>query len=816
MNSLLQDLRYGWRTLSRSRGFTVVAVLTLALGIGVNSSIFSLINAVLLRPLPFKDPGNLVVLYERRASSNDANLPISGHEFSAWHEQSDGVVDLALIQGDGFNLTGAGEPLSISAARVSAEFFSVLDLSPMIGRTFLTGEDSAGRNDIVVLNERLWKQRFGSDPDIAGRTVTLSDRTYTVVGVIPNVDFMPDVVMPIDLKNEVQKVGKHSHQVVGRLGPGVSMEKAQAALAQISENLESQMPNANTGHGVKVLPLHDDTVSNVRQALLVLFGAVGFVLLIACANVANLLLARSASRQKEIAIRTALGAQRSRLIRQLLTESCLLAAIGGGLGLLLSLWIVDLLPNINAVQIPRIEQVRVDGKVLAVTLCLTLITGILTGIVPALRTSSQNLIQSMVEGTKTSASARRRRIGSVLVIAEVALALILLTGGALMMKSFVKLLRVDPGFDTRNVLRLDFALPEPRYPQPSSKVHFYQDLMDRIRALPGVESVGATSQTPLSPGDNWGPFKIEGHPAPAPGQESNAAMRSVSADYFKTMRIPLIKGRFFSDADARIALPVMRWFDQQPYPEHYNDPQPSPTIIINATMARMYFADDDPLGKRISIVSSPWLTVVGVVGDVHHTGLSTKPNPEMYFFDQQEPSGTLAVMVRTGVDPLTLAGAVREQVAAIDRDLPISVTTMEKIFSDSVGGQRFNMMLLSVFAGLALVLAVVGVFGVINYSVTQRVQEIGIRIALGAQRRDILRMVLGNGLILALSGVSIGLVGAFALTRLISGFLFEVSPTDPFTFVIVSVVLSLVALLASYVPARRAMKVDPMIALRCE
>ena len=820
MNGFLQDLRYGWRTLAKSPGFTLLAVLTLALGIGANSSIFSLINAVLLKPLPFTNPDRLVLISERRPASNNANLPISGHEFVAWREGSSSFESMAIIRGDVFNLTGAGNAVSINALRVSAEFFTVLDVAPLIGRTFSAGEDQDA-NPIVVLNAAIWRSHFGSDPEIVGKTVTLSDQKYTVIGVMERkcvgawLNSDPGVWLPINLPDEARRAGRHSNNVIARLKPNVTLEKAQAELSQVAEGLERQYPN-NLGHKVSVDSLYEASVGSVRPALLVLFGAVGFVLLIACANVTNLLLTRAAGRQREIAIRTALGAGRARLVRQMLTESCLLAVMGGGLGVLLAMWIVDLLPKIKAVNIPRIEQIGIDGRVLAVTLGLSLLTGILTGLVPALRSSRFNLTQSLNDGTRASAGLNRRRIGSLLVVLEVALALVLLAGGGLMLKSFIRLIDVDPGFDPRNVLRLDLSLPSPRYVQPQQRKQFYGELLERIKSLPGVEAVGATTQTPLSPGDNWGPISIEGQPAPPPGQESFAAMRTVSSDYFRVMRVPLKKGRYFTEADARIALPVMRWFEQQPYPEHYNESQPAPVIIINETMARMFFGDKDPLGQRIRIVASPWLTVIGVVGDVRHRGLDTQPNPEMHLFDLQEPQASMAVMVRTSVDPLTLATAMREQVMAIDKDQPVAITTMDQIFADSVGGRRFNMLLLSIFGALALAMAVIGVFGVINYSVAQRTRELGIRIALGAQRSDIFKLVVGQGLVLALLGVGLGLGGAIALTRLISDLLFGISPTDLVTLTTVSLLLAGVALLASYIPALRAMRVDPIEALRRE
>lgn len=800
METLWQDLRYAARMFAKSPGFTGVAVLTLALGIGANSSIFSLINAVLLRPLPFKEPDRLVMVWERRQSSGDSNIPVSGQEFAAWREQSSSLEDVAILQGLALNLTGAGDPAKIPALSVSPEFFPALGLQPVLGRTFLPGEDQAGDKRIVVLNAGLWKRRFGSDPDIIGKAVTLSDQSYTVVGVMSWAGVIPwnpdpDVWLPIDSSDAAQRAAGHSCQVLARLKSGVTLEVAQKDLAHISEQLEQQDPNNNLGHRVKVSPLEEGVVGSVRPALLVLFGAVGFVLLIACANVANLSLTRASARQKEIAIRTALGAPRRRLVRQLLTESCLLAVMGGGVGLLLALWITDLLPRIDAVDIPRLNQISIDGRVMGMTIGFSLLTGIITGMAPALRRSKPNLSQLLNDGMRTSAGPSRRRFGNLLVVLEVALALVLLVGGGLMLKSFARLVSVDPGFDPHNVLRVDLSLPGPRYPNAPQQRAFYEQLIERIKVLPGVEAVGATSQTPLKPGDNWAPFLIEGRPAPSPDQTTYAAVRSVSADYFRVMNIPLRQGRAFTEFDI---------------------PQATPNVIINETMAHLFWLTEDPLGTRIRIAASPWLTVVGVVGDVRHGGLNSRPHPEMFLSHLQAPQASLAVMVRTSGDSLKLAAPVREQVGQLDKDLPMTITTMDRIFSDSVGGQRFNALLLTIFGVLALVLAVVGVFGVVNYSVAQRTREIGVRIALGAQGRDIFRLVVGQGMVMTLLGIGIGLAGAFALTGLLSGLLFRVSPTDPVTFLVVSLLLSCVALLASYIPARRAMSVDPMVALRYE
>ena len=811
-----KDLLHSIRSLLRHPAFTVVAVITLALGIGANTAIFSVVNAVLLRPLPFKDPDRLMVVWERRANSGRANLPLSGHEYAALKDRATSFEAITLFQPNAFNLTGRGDPTMVDVGEVSTDYFRVVGTPPLLGLTFAPGEDQNGGAKVVVLGHKLWTQRFGSDPNVINQTVQLNNQSYTVVGVMPALELMPEVLTPIDLRGELRKVGKHSYQVIGRLKPDVTSDQAQTEVAHVAKQLEQEFADANTGHGVQLVGLHEEVTGRAELPLLTLFAAVGFVLLIACANVANLLLSRAAVRQKEMAIRTALGASRWRLIRQTLTESLLLGLIGGGLGLLSAVWLVTLLGKITAVDIPRLENISVDRRVLLATFGFSILTGLLTGIAPAWRNSEPRLYEWIKDGTRGSFNPGRRRLSSMLVVAEVALAVVLLVGGGLMLKSFARLLRVDPGFQPNQVLRLDLALPELKYREPTQQVAFYNELIARLNGLPGVQSVGATTQTPLSPGDNWTAFAIEGRPDPPPGQQQQAAIRAVSDNYFSTMQIPLRKGRVFNNSDARVALPLIRWFEQQPLPEHFNDSQAAPAVIINETMARLYFPNEDAVGRRMRILFSPWLTVVGVVGDVRHTGLNTPPNPEIYLSQLQEPASAMAVMARTSGDPLQLAAAVREQVKGIDKDLPVTVTTMDQIFSNSLAGQRFNTSLLGIFASVALALAMIGVFGVINYSVAQRTHEIGIRMALGAQRRDVFRLVVGHGLMLAFFGIALGAAGAWALTRWIAALLYGVSATDGPTFVVVSLIVTVMAFLACYMPARRATRVDPLVALRYE
>jgi len=812
LETLVQDAHYGIRMLLKRPGFTIVAVLILALGLGANTAIFSIINAVLLRPLDFKDPERLVAVHETRPETGDTDLTCAAHEFVAWKNQNRVFEQLTAYEGAAFNLTDNGNPETVGALQVTADFFTVLGVSPALGRTFIPGEDQV-KARIVILSDGLWKVRFYSDREIVGKTIRLNDLRYTVIGVMPPMELMPELWVPMNLPSELPKTEKHNYVAIARLRPGVSRDQAQADLARISKQIEVEFPDSY-GHNVKVEAAHADLVENVRLALLVLFGAVGFVLLIACTNVANLLLTRAAARQKEIAIRAALGASRWRLIRQLLTESLLLAVMGGIVGLLLAIWMVDLLSKIKAVHVPRLEHISIDGQVLAVTIGLSLLTGLITGVMPALRSSKPGLIQWVKDGTRTSAGPARRRLGNLLVVIEVALALILLVGSGLMIKSFLRLLSVDPGFNPHNLLTVSISLPRPRYPQAHQQLDFFQSLFERVETLPGVRSVGATSILPTQ-GDMGFRLKIDGRSHPL-GQEPGAALRVVSPDYFSTMGIPLRKGRYFSTTDARVAIPVIRWFPDQVNHPRYNESQPPPVAIINETMARLYWPNEDPLGRRVSFLFTPWLTIVGVVGDIRHNGLDSPLNPEMYMLHLQEPWNEMSVVVRTAGDPTMLTGPVREQVRALDKELPMAISTMDGIISVSVGRPRFYTIVLGLFGAVAMMLAVIGIFGVVSYSVTQRTHEIGVRMALGAQRSDVLKLVIRQGMVPIVFGVVFGLAGALALTRVMSKLLFEVSPTDPATFVYISLLLAGVALLASYGPARRATKVDPVVALRAE
>jgi putative ABC transport system permease protein len=808
LETLWQDVRFGVRVLVKSPTFTIVAVIALALGIGANSAIFSVVNTVLLRPLPYKDPDRLVVVWEDASKHGYPRDTPAVANYVDWRDQNQVFEGMAAMASASVNLTGVGEPERIEVRRVSANFFPLLGVEPQLGRTFLPEEDQPGAaNCVVVISNGLWQRRFGSDKKIIEKPINLNGVSCTVVGVMsPNFQF-PDrgveLWIPIAFSSkEAANRGGHYLEVIARMKPGITLQQAQADMSSIAARLQQQYPEQNTDLGAVVIPLHEQVAGDIKPALLILLGAVGFVLLIACANVANLLLARAAARQKEIAVRVALGASRLRLIRQFLTESILLAALGGALGLLLSLWGVNLLKTFIPENISQARAITIDAKVLGFTLLVSLLTGLVFGLAPAMQASNFNLNETLKEGGRDSAQGSRgHRIRSLLVITEVAVSLILLIGAGLLINSFLRLRNVDPGFRADKLLTMQVVLPKVKYREQAQRSAFYTELLHRVEVLPGVKSAAVTTNLPLYKQGNSIGIEIEGRPAPEPGKELIVATRVISPRYFSTMGIQLLQGREISGQDKA----------------------DSPAVaVISETMARRYWPGEDPIGKRISPgkPESPddWITIIGVVKDVRQFELEANPKPQMYLSYEQagffEPND---LVVSTNADPLSMAAMVRNAVWEIDKDQPVSkIRTMEDIISESVARQRFSMLLLGIFAILALVLAAVGIYGVMSYSVAQRAHEIGLRMALGAQRSDVLKLVVGQGLKLVLIGVAIGLAAAFTLTRVMSSLLFGVSATDPITFITISLVLISVAVLASYIPARRATKVDPMVALRYE
>jgi putative ABC transport system permease protein len=814
METLWQDFRYGIRMLIKKPGFTAVAVLTLAFGIGANTAIFSVVNAILLRPLPYKNPDQIVMVWGTNPGGFGwrGKTGFSAPSFLDYQQQNQVFERMATFNGAGFTLTGAGHPENIRGGLVTAEFFDVLAVQPILGRAFLPEEAQPGRDHVAVLNYNLWRRRFGSDPNIIGQTIRLDATPYIVIGVLPQgFDFsIPDYFESRDLwlPNVLPRDNsERSHKylsVIARLKPGVMLRRAEQDTSVITERLAREYPR-ETGFGVKLTPLREQIVGDIRPVLLLLFGAAGFVLLIACANVANLQLARASTRQKEIAIRTALGASRGRLLRQLLTESVLLALIGGAMGLLLALWGIELLTRLGPAGVPQGTVVRVDSTVLAYSLALSLITGILFGLAPALQPTPKRLSESLKEGGRNSAAGESGlRLRRLLTVSEVALSMILLMGAGLLIRSFVGLLQVNPGFETRNTLTARFDLPKYSYPEATKQAAFYTQVMERIKALPGVTAIGATDELPPTMGRHTNTFSIEGR---APIDQSNQSLavqdRLTTADYFRAMGIPLIAGRVFSDTDDGSATPV---------------------ALINQTFAHRFFPNENPIGQHLRFGSvNPWITIVGIVGDVRGFGLDKQPNSEIYLPYQQQkflpynPLPRMHLVVRAAGDPNGIAAAVLGSVRELDKDLPLpQARTMETVLAASIAERRANMLLLGVFALIALILAGVGIYGVISYSVAQRTQELGIRMALGAQSLDVITLVVRNGMRLVLMGIAIGLTGAFALRRVLSNLLFGVSATDPLTLAVVALLLMVVALLACYVPARRAARVDPMVALRYE
>jgi putative ABC transport system permease protein len=797
MEILFKDIRYGFRGLLRRPGFTVIAVVTLALGIGVNTAIFSVINAVLLRPLPYHEPDRLVTFRSNQSAPDLADVEAQSRSFS----KVGGSVAQSL------DYTAGSEPIQFQTGLVSGGFFETLGVEPERGRVITPDDDKTGAY-VAVLSHALWQRQFGGDQQIIGKTIPLSGNIYTIIAVMPAGFGAPgdntEAWVPVHAANPVAARfrGVHFLRAYGRLTAGVSLAQARSEMQLIDKNLAAQYPADNKNRSTVLIPLHERIVGQSRQVLLVLFAAVSLVLLIACANFANLLLARAAEREREFVIRAALGAGRWRLIRQLLTESVLVALAGGVIAVLLAIWATSLLVALKPEDLPRLQEIGVDARVLAFTFGVSLLTGVIFGLLPAWAASRSGVSEALKEGgRRATAGGARQRLRSTFVVVELAIALILLVGAGLLIKTFWKLRAVEPGFNSDRLLTLRVELPEARYKEVGKQTRFRTQALSAINTLPGVQAA-MISELPLS-GD-WldHDFLIEGRPPLVPGDEPSLQTRSVLGDYFHTMQIPLRAGRDFGPQDLVDKAPLVG--------------------IANEAMVRQYFPHQDPLGKRIRWARDPevhWITIIGVVGDVKHFALDLAEQPGLYSpYTQAAPwKRWMTVVARTQSDPVSMAQTVKQQIWKIDSQLPVTkVQTMSEVAAASFAGRRLNMSLLAIFAALALMLAAVGIYGVMSYSVTQRTQEIGIRMALGARTADVLKLIIRNGMTLILIGVCIGLGGAVALTRLLTTLLFGVAPTDTVTFIAVSLVLIVVALLACYIPARRATKVNPLVALRYE
>jgi putative ABC transport system permease protein len=817
MENLLQDVRYGIRMLLRGRAVTIVAVVALALGIGANTAIFSVVDSVLLSPLPYKDPDRLAMIWQTNPEIQIGfdMLPVTAADFVDWRDQGRSFQSISIIDSGRLVLSGQDAPERVAGARVSASFFGVMGVEPSLGRAFTDQEERPGANRVAVISHAMWLSRYGGDRGAIGKSLALDGSTYEIIGVMPEGFQFPrsqdlpsyfqlapqtELWLPIGLTDEeLKNRGSHNKAVIARLKPDASIEQAQDEMAAIAAK-NSEMYEESRGFGASVVPLQEQLVGHTRTALWVLLAAVGFVLLIACANVANLLLARASARQKEIAIRTALGATRSRIIRQLFTESVLLSLCGGAVGILLALWGLNLLLALSPADIPRKHEIRIDGAALGFTLLISLLTGVLFGLAPSLQSSRVNFNETLKEGARGTSGATGNRLRGLLVIVEIAMTVVLLVGAGLMLRSFIGLLKTDPGFNPKSVLTMKIELPDRKYPRERDQIAFFKQVIERVRLLPGAESASAISHLPLSGTEEIDMFTIEGSTIESLSDTPLADFRFVDHNYFRAMGIPLVAGRYFTEGDNENGQRV---------------------IVINETLARRFYPGQEAVGKRIKEgdqrSDNPWSTVVGVVGDVKHSGLNSDARPTLYFPYLQKNWGLMTLVARTGSDPAKLAAAVRNEVWAVDKDQPVTdVKTLEEYASVSVSKDRFNMILLGIFAGVAMVLAAVGIYGVMSYTVAQRTHEIGIRMALGASVTDVLRLVVGRGLLLAVVGVFVGVGVALLLTGFLSSLLVGVSARDPLTFIAVPAALLAVALVASAVPAWRATKVDPMVALRYE
>lgn len=806
MGALVQDVRYGLRTLAKSPGFTIVAVLTLALGIGANTAIFSAVNAILLRPLPYKDSSRLVNVWSALSYFPDFRLGDSPADITDIREGSHAFEQMAAYKSETLNLTGSGEPEEISAGQFSAELLPVLGIRPAIGRWFASEEDQPNRGAVVILSDALWRRRFGAVQEILGRSITLNQKPYQVVGVMPPGFRFPEKV---DLWIPLALTDKESHDremhgtfVLAKLKPGAGLPQAQAELNTIAARLAKQYPDVDSGVALSAVPLQDQTVSGVRPALLTLLGAVGFVLLIACANVGSLALARGLKRQKEMGVRSALGASRLRIIRLLLIENMLVAGTGGLVGLLFAWWGIDALRFWAPSSTPRLAELHADYQILWLTVAISSLAGILFGLFPAIRFSQPNLSVALNERSSAGlGSSRNSRLRGSLVVIELALALVLLVGSALTIRSFARLTHVDTGFRTDHLLTISVSLSPMKYKEAGQQTAFLTQALEKLRPIAGVESVAASDSPILHSTLRVSTIQIEGAPQTSLASSENVELKTVTPDFFQTLGIRLLRGRDFAATDIKGMQEV---------------------AVINEAMIRRYWPDRNVIGKRVSLKeddnkSPVWIEIVGIVNDTRDSTLNAAPKPQLFLPLGQHPTDDISFYLRTSNEPVALAPAVKSQIWTLDHDQPIAnLETMDVTISQNVAEPRFRMFLFGLFAGLGLALALIGIYGVISYSVSHRTREIGIRMALGAQPQDVMRNVLWDGLRLTFAGLATGLVASIALTRLMRSLLFEVKPTDPLTLAAVAILLAVVALLACYIPARRAMRVDPMVALRYE
>ena len=802
MESTIRDLRFAFRALFKRPGFTVIALVALALGIGANTAIFSLVNAVLLRPLPFPEPDRLVWVFGNiRNGPNRAS--VSPLDFLDYRNQNKTFEQFAASYSMTLpaTLTGGGEPERLQASSVSGNYFQTFGVAPAMGRGFTVENEKPGQDQVTVLSHELWQARFGGDPSIVNKTIVLNGKACEVIGVMGEGVSFPqtaDLWLPMNLDADPSDKTRFSHflRPVGRLKAGITLDQAQADVDIIAAQLDQQFPESNEGFSLRLVPLREQLVGGSRTTVLVLFGAVAFVLLIACANVANLLLVRAAARQKEIALRTALGASRWRIVRQMITESLLLAIFGGALGAFLATWGVQLLVKLSQNSIPPTVQVKIDATVLGFTLLISVVTGVLFGLAPAFRTADINLIDALKEGMRSEGQgALRGRTRSALVILESAVAVVLLIGAGLLIRSLVALQNVNPGFDARNVLTARVELSRFKYDSPDKAAAFFQELETRVSDMPGVEVAGMVSELPLSGQANDMPFTVEGRPPVTRDQMPLADFRRVNQNYLSAMRIPLLRGRQFTEQEVR---------------------QGDKVLIVSKQLVDTVFPNEDALGKRLitGFKGEPY-EIVGIAGDLLHNSLGGPPTPAMYFPMRQ--TGRMNLVVRTKGEPLSIAGSLRNAVHAIDPDQPVSaMRPMTEWVDSSVTQSRYLTTLFGLFAALAMILAATGIYGVMSYTVAQRTHEIGVRMALGARRADVLKLVVGQGMLLTAIGVALGLLGAFGLTRVMASLLFGVTTKDPMTFTVVAALLLAVAFLACFVPARRATKVDPLVALRYE